>query len=72
MRNPKQTPADKEGHKKRVEKLRADNPDFFHEIGSIGGNLSTTKYTSEKGKEAANKRWEKYRLEQAKKRKEID
>jgi hypothetical protein len=65
-----QSKAQKLGHKIRIQKLREANPDFFPEIGSIGGHLSTTKYTSETGRINANKRWEKYRLDQAKKRKE--
>lgn len=60
----KQTKADKIGHKNRVAKLKEDDPDFFNDIGSIGGNLTTTKYTSETGRIASNKRWEKYRREQ--------
>lgn len=55
-----------DGHKRRVEKLKASDPDFFHDIGSIGGNLTTTKYTSESGRNAANKRWELYREQQNK------
>ena len=60
----KQTRADKIGHKNRVSKLKEDDPEFFNDIGSIGGNLTTTKYTSESGRNAANKRWEAYRREQ--------
>lgn len=55
-----------DGHKRRVQKLKENDPEFFHDIGSIGGNLTTTKYTSESGKAAANKRWQKYREEQNK------
>lgn len=58
-----------EGHKKRVQKLKASDPDFFHDIGSIGGNLTTTKYTSESGRRASNIRWERYRREQLRKAK---
>lgn len=63
----KQTEKQANGHKQRVAKLKKDNPEFFNEIGSIGGNLTTTKYTSESGRNAANKRWEAYRREQLKK-----
>lgn len=56
-----------DGHQRRVAKLREDNPEFFQDIGSIGGNLTTTKYTSESGRNAANKRWEAYRREQLRK-----
>ena len=56
----------REGHKLRVQKLRENDPEFFHDIGSIGGNLTTTKYTSESGRNAANKRWEAYREKQNK------
>ena len=55
-----------DGHKRRVQKLKESDPDFFHDIGSIGGNLTTTKYTAESGRNAANKRWQKYREEQNK------
>lgn len=68
-RTKKQTAKDKIGHKTRVAKLKKDNPDFFNEIGSIGGNLTTTKFTSESARAAINKRWEKYRLDQLNKAK---
>ena len=55
------------GHKQRVAKIREQDPEFFPSIGSIGGNLTTTKYTSESGKRAADIRWERYREEQLKK-----
>ena len=58
-----------DGHKRRVQKLKENDPDFFHDIGSIGGNLTTTKYTSESGAAAANKRWQRYREEQLRKAK---
>lgn len=38
--------------------------EFYKEIGSMGGNASPTKYDRERGKAAANARWEKYRQEQ--------
>lgn len=60
-----------DGHKRRVEKIKAMDDDFFHDIGSIGGNLTTTKYTSESGKRAANIRWERYRAEQLKKERRL-
>ena len=62
----KQSEKAQEGHKTRVQKLRENDPEFFHDIGSIGGNLTPTKYTSESGRNAANKRWQKYREEQNK------
>lgn len=71
-RNFKQTEADKRGHKIRVKKLREQNPEFFPEIGSVGGNKSTTHYTSESGRLAAQKRWQKYRQEQLNKEKGIE
>jgi general stress protein YciG len=71
-RNFKQTEADKRGHKIRVKKLREQNPEFFPEIGSVGGNKSTTQYTSESGRLAAQKRWQKYRQEQLNKEKGIE
>jgi len=65
----KQTKADKKGHKTRVSKIKEDNPDFFDEIGSIGGNLTPTKFTSETGRRASIKRWEKSRDKQLNKAK---
>jgi hypothetical protein len=34
---------------------------FYKEIGSIGGNNNSTKFTSETGRIASNKRWQTYR-----------
>jgi len=34
---------------------------FYKEIGSIGGNNNSTKFTSETGRIASNKRWQAYR-----------
>lgn len=59
--------------KQQVKTTRANHgPNFYKEIGSMGGQESTTKFTPESGRQAALKRWQRVRENEINKRKESE
>jgi len=50
--------------RRRIETIKSRyGADFFHRNAKKAGSLTPTKYDSESGRAAANKRWEKHRAE---------